>query len=74
MSSKEIKEALMDAITNFLIAVKAGKISDIDYNMGLIHAYMGMLGEYARLDSPWGIFWREVFTAAYIKYSAVLSA
>lgn len=66
MTRKEIKEALMEAITDFTMAVKAGHNSDSDYNMGLVHAYMGVLGEYARLGSPWESFWREAFTAAYI--------
>lgn len=66
MTRKEIKEELMEAITKFVIAVKAGEISDSDYNMGLVHAYMSVLGEFARLGSPWESFWREAFTAAYI--------
>ena len=66
MTSKEIKEALMEAITNFSAAVKARENSDSDYNMGLVHAYMGVLGEYGRLDSPWERFWREAVTAAFI--------
>lgn len=48
MTRKEIKEALMEAITDFTMAVKAGHNSDSDYNMGLVHAYMGVLGEFAR--------------------------
>lgn len=60
MTRKEIKEELMEAITKFVIAVKDGEISDIiAYNMGLVHAYMGVLGEFARLGSPWESFWRE---------------
>lgn len=59
MTSKEIKEALMEAITEFSIAVKDGIAAESDYQMGLVHAYMGVLGEYARLGSPWESFWRE---------------
>lgn len=65
MKEKEIKEALMEAITRFVIAVKDGEISDRSYNMGLVHAYIGVLGEFARLASPWESFWSEAFTAAY---------
>ena len=65
MTTKEIKEALMKAITNFSIAVKDGEQSDSAYNMGLVNAYMGVLGEFARLDSPWERFWREAFASAY---------
>ena len=65
MTSKEIQDALMEAITKFVIAVKDGEISDISYNMGLVHAYIGVLDDFARLDSPWESFWREAFTAAY---------
>ena len=63
---KDVQEALMIAITNFVIAVKAGEDSDRDYNMGLVNAYMYVLGEFARLGSPWESFWREAFTAAFI--------
>ena len=66
MTSKEIKEALMEAITEFSIAVKAGNTAESNYQMGLVHAYMGVLCEYARLGSPWESFWRESFTAAFI--------
>ena len=63
---KDVKEALMEAITNFVIAVKARNTFDSEYSMGLVHAYMGVLGEYARLGSPWESFWREAFTAVYL--------
>lgn len=66
MTTKEIKDALMEAITKFVIAVKDGEISDSSYNMGLVHAYIGVLGEFARVGSPWESFWREAFTAAYL--------
>ena len=62
---KDVQEALMIAITNFVIAVKAGEDSDRDYNMGLVHAYMYVLGEFARLGSPWVRFWCEAFTSEY---------
>lgn len=65
MTSREIKEALMEAITNFSVAVKDRENSDSDYNMGLVHAYMGVLGEFARLDSPWERFWRQVFMQSF---------
>ena len=56
----------MEAITEFAIAVKAGNTAESDYQIGLVHAYMGVLGEFARLVSPWERFWREAFTAAFI--------
>ena len=65
MTTKEIKDELMEAITEFSIAVKDGNTAESDYRMGLVHAYMGVLGEYARLSSPWENLWRKVFTAAY---------
>ena len=74
MTSKEIKEALMEAIAEFSIAVKAGNTAESNYQLGLVNAYMGVLGEFARLGSPWESFWREAFTAAFISYFAVLSA
>lgn len=65
-SIKDVKESLMEAITDFAIAEKAGDHFGSEYYMGLVHAYMGVLGEYARLGSPWESFWRESFTAAFI--------
>ena len=65
MTSKEIKEALIEAITEFSIAVKAGNTAESDYQMGLAHAYMYVLGEFARLGSPWVRFWCEAFTSEY---------
>ena len=65
MTSKEIKEALIEAITEFSIAVKAGNTAESDYQMGLVHAYMYVLGEFARLGSPWVRFWCEAFTSEY---------
>ena len=65
MTSKEIKEALIEAITEFSIAVKAGNTGESSYQMGLVHAYMGVLGEFARLGSPWVTFWSEAFISAY---------
>ena len=62
---KDVQEALMIAITNFVIAVKAGNTAESDYQMGLVHAYMYVLGEFARLGSPWVRFWCEGFTSAY---------
>lgn len=56
----------MIAITNFIIAEKAGDDLGSYYNMGLVHAYMYVLGEFARLGSPWASFWCEAFTEAFI--------
>ena len=63
---KDVQEALMIAITNFVIAVKAGEDTARDYNIGLVNAYMYVLGEFSRLGSPWYALWCEVFTAAFI--------
>ena len=61
MTNKEIKEALMEAITIFTIVEKAGdKKESCYYYMGLVHAYMGVLGEFARLGSPWEKLWHKV--------------
>ena len=63
---KDVKEFLMEAITDFAIAEKAGDHFGSEYYMGLVHAYMSVLCEYARMESPWHSLWREAFTAAFI--------
>ena len=63
MTSKKIKELLMEAITNFAIAEKAGDHFASGYHMGTVHAYLTALGENARIRSPWHSLWRYVFTA-----------
>lgn len=62
MSSIKIKELLMEAITNFVIAEKAGDHFASGYHMGSVHAYLTALGENARIRSPWHRLWRQVFT------------
>ena len=61
MTSKKIKELLMEAITNFVIAEKAGDHFASGYHMGAVHAYLTALGENARIRSPWHSLWRHVF-------------
>ena len=60
MTRKEKKEALMEAITNFVIAEKAGEYVKSEYCMGKVHEYFGALGEYSRMDSPWHGVWAEI--------------
>ena len=61
-SIKDVKESLMEAITDFAIAEKAGDHFGSEYYMGLVHAYMSVLCEYGRLYSPWLDLWRRVFS------------
>ena len=60
MEMKNVKELLMSAITNFVIAEKAGEYCESEHYMGKVHAYFGVLGEYSRMDSPWHAIWAEV--------------
>ena len=60
MASKEIKEALMEAITDFVIAEKAGEYVKSEYYMGKVHEYFWVLGEFSRMASPWHSVWAEV--------------
>ena len=57
---KEVQEALMDAITYFVIAENDETYPGTDYCMGQIHAYFSVLGEYSRLNSPWEKLWHKV--------------
>lgn len=63
MSSIKIKELLMESITNFVIAEKAGDHFGSGYHMGKVHAYLTVLGEDARIRSPWNSLWRKVFVS-----------
>lgn len=63
MSSIKIKELLMEAMINFVIAEKAGDLFASGYHMGNIHAYLTALGENARIRSPWNSLWRNVFVS-----------
>ena len=60
---KDVQERLMDAITNFAIAEKAGDHFSSGYHMGKIHAYLTALGENARIRSPWHSLWRQLFVS-----------
>ena len=62
MTSKKIKELLMDSITYFVIAEKSGDHFASGYHMGKAHAYIIALGENARIRSPWHSLCRQVFT------------
>ena len=57
---KEVQEALMDAITYFVIAENDETYPGTDYCMGQIHAYLSVLDVYARLNSPWEKLWHKV--------------
>lgn len=63
MRSKTIKELLMDAMTNFAIAEKAGDLFTSGYYMGRVHSYLDVLEGYTTLNSPWYALWRKVFSA-----------
>ena len=60
---KDVKEALMEALTNYVIAEKEDVCTEGDYYMGQVHAYLSVLDEYARLSSPWHSLWRQVFVS-----------
>ena len=60
MARKEKKEALMEAITDFVIAEKAGEYVKSEYYMGKVHEYFWALDEYSRMDSPWHSLLAEV--------------
>lgn len=57
---KRLKELLMAAITNFVIAEKGGEYCYSEYCIGKVNDYFEMLGEYSRIDSPWRGVWAEV--------------
>ena len=60
MTSKKIKELLMEAMINFVIAENDESYPGTDYYMGQVHAYLSVLDEYARLSSPWEKLWHKV--------------
>lgn len=60
MSSIKIKELLMDAITNFVIAEIDGEYAVAYCYMKRIDAYFRIMGDYSRLKSPWESLWRQV--------------
>ena len=60
MKIKEVQEALMEALTNFVIAENDETYPGADYYMGTVHAYLSALGEYSRLNSPWEKLWHKV--------------
>ena len=60
MTSKQIKDALMEAITNFAIAENEETYPGTEYYMGQIHAYLSVMDDYDRLMSPWENIWHKV--------------
>ena len=62
---KDVQEALMEAITNFVIAKNDETYLGTDYYMGQIHAYLSVLDDHARLSSPWESLWRKVFVQSF---------
>lgn len=65
MTSKKIKELLMDSITYFVIAEKDGDLFISGYYMGRVHSYLDVLGGYTMLNSPWYGLWRKVFVQSF---------
>ena len=57
---KDVKESLLEAITNFAIAEKSECYMESDYYIGQVHAYLSVLGDYSRLNSPWEKLWHKV--------------
>ena len=62
---KDVKEALMEALTNYVIAEKEEVCMEGDYYMGQVDAYLSVLDEYARLSSPWESLWSKVFVQSF---------
>ena len=58
---KDVQGLLMEAMTNFAIAEKAGDFFTSGYYMGRVHSYLDVLGGYTMLNSPWYGLWRKVF-------------
>lgn len=65
VKQKEVQELLMDAMTNFAIAEKAGDCFTSGYYMGRVHSYLDVLGGYTMLNSPWYGLWRKVFVQSF---------
>ena len=57
---KDVKESLLEAITDFAIAEKSEHYMEADYYMGRVHVYLSVLDEYSRLNSPWEKLWHKV--------------
>lgn len=60
---KDVQGLLMEAMTNFAIADKAGDLFTSGYYMGRVHSYLDVLGGYTMLNSPWHSLWRQVFAS-----------
>lgn len=65
MKIKEVQEALMEALTNFVIAENDETYPGTDYYMGRVHSYLDVLGGYTTLNSPWHALWRKVFVTSF---------
>ena len=57
---KDVQELLMESLTNFVNAENDETYPGTDYYMGQVHAYLSVLGEYSRLNSPWEKLWHKV--------------
>ena len=57
---KDVQGLLMEAMTNFAIAENDETYPGADYYRGQVHAYLSVLDEYARLNSPWEKLWHKV--------------
>lgn len=62
---KDVQEALMEAMTNFVIAEKRCDHPEAEIYIGKVQAYITVLGEYARKRSPWRTLWRKVFVETF---------
>lgn len=60
MKIKDVQELLMDAITNYVIAEKAGDHNGLAFYLGVVHTYFTVMGEFSRLSSPWESLWGNV--------------
>ena len=62
---KDVQGLLIEAMTNFAIAEKAGDSFTSGYYMGRVHSYLDVLGGYTMLNSPWYSLWRKVFAQTF---------
>ena len=57
---KDVQELLMDAMTNYVIAEKAGDHNGLAFYLGVVHTYFTVMGAFSRLSSPWESLWGNV--------------
>ena len=65
MEMKNVKELLMSAMTNYVIAAKAGDHNALTFYSGVVYTYFTVMGEFSRLSSPWYALWRKVFPQSF---------